>query len=308
MSKKKTHEEYVKELVSKNPNIKPIEKYIKMKIPIEHYCIIHDVAWKITPECALRGYGCPECKKEKTKNICVKTHKQYVSEVKHINQDIDVVGIYINAKTPIKHYCKKHNIFWDAAPGNILSGYGCPECGKEKSINGRKKTNQEYIMEVAIINSDIEIVGKYVNAHTPILHRCMVDGYEWMALPANIVKGSGCPECNESHGEKQIRQWLSDNNIEYVPQKTFNDCKNKKSLPFDFYLPDYNICIECQGKQHFEIIDYFGGEERFNYTKKHDNIKKEYCDNNNIKLVYIDYTENDINSIKTIISNITLEK
>ena len=128
----------------------------------------------------------------------------------------------------------------------------------------------------------------------------------------DFIKGnrqcSNCRNTIKSKLEENTAIILQQFNIQYIQQFTFDDCKDKQLLPFDFYLPDYNICIECQGKQHFEIIDYFGGEERFNYTKKHDNIKKEYCDNNNIKLVYIDYTENDINSIKTIISNITLEK
>ena len=82
----------------------------------------------------------------------------------------------------------------------------------------------------------------------------------------------------------------------------FDDCRNKNPLPFDFYLPNYNICIEFDGRQHYLPIFYFGGEKMLNYTKNNDNIKNEYCLNNNIKLVRIPYYE--INDIENIISSI----
>lgn len=52
---------------------------------------------------------------------------------------------------------------------------------------------------------------------------------------------------------------------------------DKKPLPFDFYLPEYNLCIEFQGIQHFQPVPYFGGQEKFGYYCKHDDIKREWC-------------------------------
>jgi hypothetical protein len=75
----------------------------------------------------------------------------------------------------------------------------------------------------------------------------------------------------------------------YEIQYTFNDCLNIKKLPFDFYLPEYNICIEYDGEQHFRPIDYFGGLETFNKQKERDNIKNKYCENNNIEILRIAY-------------------
>ena len=62
-------------------------------------------------------------------------------------------------------------------------------------------------------------------------------------------------------------------------------------LKFDFYLPDYNCCIEYDGKQHFEPIDYFGGKNGFIKTQERDDIKNQYCKNNDIKLIRIPYTD-----------------
>lgn len=54
----------------------------------------------------------------------------------------------------------------------------------------------------------------------------------------------------------------------------------------DFYLPKYKIGIECQGIQHFEKVDYFGGEIEFNSLNKRDKAKKQICVENNIRLFY----------------------
>ena len=76
-------------------------------------------------------------------------------------------------------------------------------------------------------------------------------------------------------------------NIKFEKQKKFKNCKDKQLLSFDFYLIDYNICVEFDGRHHFETIDYWGGEEKLKYTQKHDKMKNIYCKKNNIKLIRI---------------------
>ena len=66
--------------------------------------------------------------------------------------------------------------------------------------------------------------------------------------------------------------------------------KHSKTQYLDFYLPKQNIAIECQGIQHFEPIDFFDGRQDFHERIVNDNLKYQYCINNNIKIVY--YTEN----------------
>ena len=66
-----------------------------------------------------------------------------------------------------------------------------------------------------------------------------------------------------------------------------------RELPFDFYIPDLNITIEYDGRQHYEIIDYFGGLDGFIDTKIRDTIKTIYCKENNIKLIRIPYWDFD---------------
>ena len=59
-----------------------------------------------------------------------------------------------------------------------------------------------------------------------------------------------------------------------------------KRQTVDFYLPDYNIAIECQGEQHFKLVPYFDNEESFKLRKKRDKIKNKLCFENNVKLYY----------------------
>lgn len=345
----KSNDEYVLQLKEKNPNVIPLEGYINNKTPILHKCLIHDVEWKTTPSNALLGHGCSECRKQKISGKKYKSHEQYVEELRFINPYIIAIEEYAGAHTPILHKCLKDGYVWSTSPHSILIGNGCPMCANRirrthdeyvnavKDINNNievtgefvnthtetshkclicgyeweakpcniligngcpncagniKKSHDEYVHEISLLNPDIEVIGIYINAKTPILHRCKIDGCEWYAAPTNVLDGRGCPRCGESSGERMIRQWLDKNNILYEYQKSFLDCRDKKPLPFDFYLPEYNICVEYDGEQHYKSVDYFGGEEAFQKRVKHDKVKTEYCYKNSIRLLRIPYFAN----------------
>ena len=85
---------------------------------------------------------------------------------------------------------------------------------------------------------------------------------------------------------------------------TTNDfiLKDKRKLPFDFYLPGLNTCIEYDGRQHFELKNgFWGGEKSLKLTQKHDKIKNLYCKENKIKLLRIKCDENINNKLGSII-------
>lgn len=101
-----------------------------------------------------------------------------------------------------------------------------------------------------------------------------------------------CPNCNIiSIGEEKIKKILNKLNIEHIVQYRINDCKDVKPLPFDFYLPKYNILIEYDGLGHYNFNDKseWRTKENVLLTQKHDNIKTRYCEDNNIKLIRIPY-------------------
>lgn len=284
MSKKKTHEQYVAEVAVINPNIEVISKYVNNKTKILHRCKTDGFEWCVKPNHILGGSGCPVCGSMSSANKRRKTHEQYVKEIEKINHDIEVVGEYIDDTTKILHRCKLDGYEWMAKPNNILHGKGCPRCAKCERYG-----HEEYVKRVSNMNQNIEVVDTYVNDAVKILHRCKIDGCEWCATPNNILRGSGCPKCNNSKGEKAISSWLDKIGVLYESQKRFDNCRYKLPLPFDFCLPDYNICIEYNGKQHYEPIDIFGGEEAFEGTVRRDKIKEDYCKDNNISLIVIPY-------------------
>lgn len=292
MSKKKTHEEYVAELAVKNPFVKVVDKYINSQTEILHECMIDGHQWLVRPGNILQGKGCPKCHHRKLGNMLKKTHDEYVMELSEVNPCIEVIGQYIGATTQILHRCTIHNVTWNVSPDSVLQGGGCPKCHYEKVGGKLRISHEEYIRAVAIKNPNIEVVGQYVNSKIPILHECKIHKTTWNAQPCHILEGHGCPQCSESYGEKRVRQWLDCHNIEYIPQKTFTDCKNKRELPFDFYIPAYNLCIEYDGEQHFRPVDFFGGEINFQQRQHNDQIKTQYCEKNNIHLLRIPYFKN----------------
>ena len=112
--------------------------------------------------------------------------------------------------------------------------------------------------------------------------------------------GSRCPICKEKRGERKIREHLTKNNIEFIPQKTFSNLlgTGNKPLSYDFYIPSKNLVIEFQGIQHYEPRD-FGSKDmkqavkKFEIQQEHDRRKREYAQQNNINLLEITYLEED---------------
>lgn len=184
MAKKKTHEEYIKEVANINPNIEVVGTYVNSSTKILHKCINDGYKWMVSPNAILKGHGCPVCSGTKGK-----IHEEYVYELEKISPNLEVLGMYINSYTKILHKCKIHNYEWYVTPNRILCGVNCPVC------SGRLITHEEYIKRVTEINPDIEVVGTYIDSKTKILHRCKRDGYEWMATPNKILNGGGCAMC-----------------------------------------------------------------------------------------------------------------
>ena len=285
----KTTEEFINELKEINGDIIILGKYINNKTKIKCKCKIDGYKWEAVPSNLLSGQGCPKCANNKMKL----THKEFMDRMKKINSDIEILGEYVNSQIKIKVRCKIDGYEWEVVPNNLLNGRGCPKCV------GRNKTTEEFKQEMKEINDNIEILGEYKGAMTKIKCKCKIDGHEWEVTPRDLLKGIGCPKCNESKGEKRIGKYLDSKNIEYKPQYRFDDCKNKYKLPFDFYIPSLNIAIEYDGEDHYIIFkrskneSYEEAMDRFIGRKIKDTIKTIYCKENNIKLIRIPYWDFD---------------
>ena len=294
----RSQDQYIQDVMEINPNIEVIGAYKNIDTPILHRCKVDNYEWSTTPYNILQGHGCPLCA-----GVVRPTTEEFIQKMNIVNPNIEIIGEYINNNTGISCRCKVDGYEWNPTPSNLLAGKGCPICGGTK-----KKTHHEYVEEVAKVNKNISVVDIYINATTPILHKCKIDGTQWRARPNHILEGHGCPVCNDSIGEKEVVQYLLNNNIEFIPQYTFDGCKNKKKLPFDFYLPTYNACVEYDGLQHFKPVDHFGGEEGFKQRKHNDLIKNQFCKLNNIQLIRIRYDQDVETELDNFFNNTKLIK
>lgn len=101
---------------------------------------------------------------------------------------------------------------------------------------------------------------------------------------------------NISRGNTKISELLDEANINYEVEKKFETCKDKKELPFDFFVNNQYL-IEYDGEQHFKKDNIFDYE----YTHNHDLIKSQWCKENNIPLIRIPYSHYDLLNINDLL-------
>lgn len=102
-----------------------------------------------------------------------------------------------------------------------------------------------------------------------------------------------CEGLRSSYGERKIKDFLDTLGIQYKREYKFETCINdeENKLPFDFYIPERNLCIEYDGQHHFNVVSKYGGDIFLEKVKKHDKIKDDWCLKNNIKLIRISYRQ-----------------
>lgn len=238
------------------------------------------------------GHGCPYCA-----GTVGKTTEQFVDEMSVKNPNVKILGKYRNSKSKIETQCLRCDYIWTPTPNTLLKGEGCPKCS-----GLMRKTQDEFVREMAEKHPTVTVIGEYVNNRTKVKCFCNeCETYFFSAPHTMLSNGNGCPNCTTSRGENRIKEWLKNKAIDFKPQHIFDDCKDVRVLPFDFYIPSHNLAIEYDGIQHFEPKDFFGGIESFNTLKKHDSIKDSYCKENNIRLLRIPYYSYD--NIDTILDN-----
>ena len=192
--------------------------------------------------------------------------------------------------------------------------YPCPYCshkGKNKihpkdsfAQWGIDTFGEDFLEKYWSNKNTLDPYEIYKGSEIKIWIKCLECNDSYYIRCANFTYGYRCNICNKSKGELVIREFLYNNSIEFIPQKTFNDLVGLGNgyLSYDFYLPKYNLLIEYQGIQHKEKMEYFGGNEGFAIQQEHDKRKKEYAEKNNIQLLEIWYW--DFDNIDKILINI----
>ena len=275
-------------------------EYINDKTPVCIICPEHGEFWQ-KPCVHLTGGGCLKCFRQRISKKYICSTQEFIEKAKKVHGDkYDYSKVeYVNSRTKICVICHKkqengieHGEFW-ITPNNLLRLHGCPKCE-----GGLPLTTEIFLENVKKVHGNRYNYSKveYKNYRTKLSIICPEHG-EFYQVASYHLQGNGCPKCNQSHLERDVMKMLENNNIKYEYQKRF-DWLGKQSL--DFYLPDYNIAIECQGEQHFKPVEIYGGEKSFERRIQLDKEKYISCMKNDTNIIY--YT-----NIKNIPKNLILE-
>lgn len=203
---------------------------------------------------------------------------------------------YVNELTHLETICPNGHLYRSTF-NTFKKSVRCPCNNKTRGV----KHTYEYVYNYIKSNNYLLLSKNYVNSYTKLEIKCE-NNHIYLGNFHNFKSGYRCPYCNESKGEKRIAEFLNKKEIKYEREKTFKDCKNKRLLPFDFYLTHFNLLIEYDGIQHFEPKECFGDIEQFHLTQKNDFIKNEYAKRASIPLIRISYK--DFDKIETILEEI----
>lgn len=278
--------------IHKNKYDYSLVEYKNNDTKIKIICPTHGIFEQI-PHHHTNGDGCKMCADD-SKKLNTETFIKRATCINGDKYDYSL-SIFNGSFQKIKIICKEHGIFEQRAGEHINQHKrGCPKCG-----GTLKSSTEEFILKANKIHKnlyDYSLVD-YNTCTDNVSIICKKHGI-FKQKPTLHLTGQGCPVCCQSKGEIKIKNFLEENGTNYIYQKRFDDCRDILPLPFDFYLPKFNSCIEYDGEQHFNFKDYYGGKKGLEKIKKHDIIKNKYCNKNNIKLVRISYREDVIKKLE----------
>jgi hypothetical protein len=276
---RKTTEQFIKEAKKIHGNKYDYSKvkYDGTDVKVCIVCPEHGEFWQ-TPYSHLKGCQCPVCSKVQriTQDIFIKR----CTEIHHGRYDYSKVN-FEHVKKKVCIICPEHGDYWQKA-GIHLRGYGCPICGGSQQL-----TTEKFIEKAKLVHGHKYDYSKtnYINYRTKVCIICPEHGEFWQ-VPNNHLFGAGCPTCPESNMEGEIRQLLLNKGIIFEQEKGFDWLVYNRRMFLDFFLPEYGVAIECQGKQHFSPTEIFGGEEFYKMTVERDKVKKRLCEEHGIRVLY----------------------
>lgn len=233
----------------------------------------------------VHGSGCPQCgelirlKKGEDRRLGEQEFICRATELHANKYDYSLLN-YVNARRKVNIICPVHGVF-SQTPDKHLQGAGCPRCV------GFGRTTSDFIAEAIAVHGELycydQTVYKNIKSHVCI--ECPKHGAFWQIAERHL-NGAGCPRCASSKLQSAVRSFLHEKQYVYVEEQKFDWMTDKGNLRLDFYLPDFKVAIECQGIQHFDAIDFFGGEDALEENKRRDLLKRELCEKNGIKILY----------------------
>ncbi len=278
MSRKLTNEEFIEKSkkVHGDKYDYSLVEYVNYSTKVK--IIYNENIYEQLPSNHLKGFVCENIKKM--------TKEEFIQKSKEIHGDK-----YDYSLVDFKNVRGKVKLIYNDI---VYEQYTYANLqGKSPELVPIKITKKEFIRRARIVHGDtfdyslVKIEG--ISNKVDIIYenkkysQKMFDHLRGH-YPRGIIK--------DSKGVSDIIDYLENNNIKYIREYYYEDCKNISYLRFDFYLEDYNILIEYDGEQHFRSVVFFGGDDGFKKLQHNDNIKNKYCEQNRIPLLRISYLEN----------------
>ncbi len=246
-------------------------------------CNTCDCEWETSYAHFIRDTGCPKCggsklltNEEATERALEKGKENNITVLGFVD------GEYKNNLSRLKLVCNECGYEWDMRYSNFMQDRGCPKC-----CGNVQPTTEEWVEKARQVHGNAFDYSKtvYAGLKSKVCIICPEHGEFWQWPYAHLM-GSGCPYCDGSSLERLVRNFLERNNIAFEQEKSFEWLRYELPMRIDFYLPEYNVGIECQGGQHFKPVAIFEGEEGFKRTVKRDDLKRELCKMHDIKIFY----------------------
>lgn len=284
--------------------------YLNNKTKVIITCYEHG-DFEIRPYDHLRGVGCKKCNLNYDE-LTATNNDSFINLSKQIHGENTFTYSKVNFKSmnqKVILICNECNLEFEVTPFNHLRKQtGCPHCNRIKAGKSHLWDKEKFVEEARKIYGDKYDYSEsiYVDTYTPLKVKCKEHDEFFYVTPSNhIHEKQGCPICSHSisKGEREIIKYLENHHIEFYHRYVFEDCKLIRNLIFDFYLPDYNACVEFQGRQHYEAIDYWGGEENLKYNQERDQIKRDFCRSKSIYLLEIKYDQDIENTLDNFLQN-----
>lgn len=244
---------------------------------------------RVTTSNNILRYGCKHCSMLKVGETLKYTTEQFIEKAKNIHGDkYDYSKVnYINNKTEVIIICPEHGEFSQVASKH-LSGQGCPKC------SGKNWTRDDFIKYSSKIHNNYYSYNNLIwNGFTnPVTITCPKHGDFNQNAYVHLRVRCGCPKCNQSHGEVEVTNCLESLKLEYIYQHYIKNPYRESSnfcVDFLFKIKDCTYIIEYNGRQHYEPVEKFGGEDQFLKQQQRDSDLRKYCAENNINLLEIRY-------------------
>lgn len=195
MRAKLTHEEFVKKLERINCKIEVIGTYNGINKSIYVKCKICGRQWSASPKRLLDGSGCITCKKRNPPEV-------FLEKINCTNNDVELVSEYTKSNDKMKFRCRSCGHIWEVIGSSILRGRGCPKCATKRASQKRRHTQKEFEAKLYSINPNIIVVDEYISVNKKINVKCKICGHDWLAVPSNLLFGTGCPVCGKNKSAK----------------------------------------------------------------------------------------------------------